>query len=131
MRPFLPIAICFFCATLGCATPPSDAPSQQNPNEPPPTHDANSNPDEGEGIGTCTEGQTHECCGDSVCDGPETSENCPTDCPVTTESEDDNPDASETVTNDEHDVNDTQPISEKNETPNALTDESKKPELTP
>ena len=28
----------------------------------------------------CEEGQTQMCCGDGVCDGPETADNCPADC---------------------------------------------------
>ena len=103
MRPYPHLTVWFLCSALGCATPPSDAPSPQNPSEPPPTHDANSNPNEGEGIGTCTEGQTQECCGDTVCDGPETPENCPTDCPAneaskTSEGNETNPEAGETPT---------------------------------
>jgi hypothetical protein len=31
--------------------------------------------------GTCAAGQTSMCCGDGVCDGPETHEMCPADCP--------------------------------------------------
>jgi hypothetical protein len=30
---------------------------------------------------TCAAGQTSMCCGDGVCDGPETHEMCPADCP--------------------------------------------------
>jgi hypothetical protein len=29
----------------------------------------------------CQPGQTSMCCGDGMCDGPETKTNCPADCP--------------------------------------------------
>jgi hypothetical protein len=32
--------------------------------------------------GACTAGQTSMCCGDGVCDGPETKATCPADCPL-------------------------------------------------
>lgn len=33
------------------------------------------------GPATCPPGQTERCCGDAVCDGPETPATCPADCP--------------------------------------------------
>jgi hypothetical protein len=32
------------------------------------------------GLPSCTGGQTSMCCGDGVCDGPETTTTCPADC---------------------------------------------------
>lgn len=34
----------------------------------------------GGGAVDCADGQSSRCCGDSVCDGPETADNCPEDC---------------------------------------------------
>lgn len=35
---------------------------------------------DGDGDGECMQGQTSMCCGDDVCDGPETAQSCPGDC---------------------------------------------------
>jgi hypothetical protein len=35
---------------------------------------------DGDGDGNCQPGQTMMCCGDGVCDGPETAQSCPGDC---------------------------------------------------
>jgi YHYH protein len=38
-------------------------------------------PPDGGQLPTCMPGQTSMCCGDGVCEGPETHANCPQDCP--------------------------------------------------